>query len=323
MVRHYRGSILIITLWLVTILATLTVATARYLSFEVHLTKYRMAREQAKVLARSGVYLAMQRLATDAQEESYDWLQDDWAIFPQEDPDTDLSVWKVLMYPKENTARETSASIGYVEIRITDEDRNLDINKASLNEITYLIGSADAASAIVDYYDSDTDGQWETSVEDPPYIPKNAPVTVLEELLAVPGVASLFSLLEQSTVAIPPTNTPMAVNINTANAKVLGAIGMPSLADDIIQFRKQGHYFTDLNPPTAEDPTVVVPFDTSDTEFLNTQNRLSVVSRVFRVETTGRIQNQTVNARVKAVVDRALIGKATQALPKVLSWQEG
>ena len=43
------------TLWLVTILSVLAVAIARYLSLEVRLTKYRLAREQAQALARSGI----------------------------------------------------------------------------------------------------------------------------------------------------------------------------------------------------------------------------------------------------------------------------
>ena len=61
------GSLLIITLWLVTILSVLAIAVARYLSVEVRLTKHRLASEEAKALARSGVYLAMQRLTQDGQ----------------------------------------------------------------------------------------------------------------------------------------------------------------------------------------------------------------------------------------------------------------
>ena len=80
--RTREGSLLVITLWMVATLSVLAVATARYLSTEVRLTKLRLAREQAKTLARSGVYLAMERLKQDADGESdgkYDWLGDDWA----------------------------------------------------------------------------------------------------------------------------------------------------------------------------------------------------------------------------------------------------
>ena len=83
------GSLLIITLWLVTILSLLAIAIARYLSLEIRLTTYRAAREQAAILARDGVYLAMQRLAVDAKEgetpegasgqKPYDWPGDEWA----------------------------------------------------------------------------------------------------------------------------------------------------------------------------------------------------------------------------------------------------
>ena len=61
------GSLLIMSLWLVVILAVLAVAVARSLSVDVRLAKYRQAHDQARALARSGVYLALQRLARDAQ----------------------------------------------------------------------------------------------------------------------------------------------------------------------------------------------------------------------------------------------------------------
>ena len=80
------GSLLIMTLWLVTILSLLAIAIARYPSLEIRLTKYRAARDQAAILARDGVNLAMQWLAEDAQEgespeggsgkKQYDWLGD-------------------------------------------------------------------------------------------------------------------------------------------------------------------------------------------------------------------------------------------------------
>ena len=64
------------------------VAVSSYLSTETRLTRYHLARCQARAWAKAGVLLAMQRLASDAMqpedasqpELAYDWLGDDWAV---------------------------------------------------------------------------------------------------------------------------------------------------------------------------------------------------------------------------------------------------
>jgi type II secretory pathway component PulK len=48
--RNQRGSLLVVTLWVVAILAVFVVAIARYLSIELRLTRHRMSRDQAAAL---------------------------------------------------------------------------------------------------------------------------------------------------------------------------------------------------------------------------------------------------------------------------------
>ena len=126
-VHRTRGSLLVITLWLVTLLSVFAIAVARHLSLELRLTKYQLARERAKALARSGVSLAMQQLAADAAdaEEPYDWLGDDWAL-PQEAVQT---------------------ADGVIQVRaIADEERKLDLNAATGNSNSGRDGAAKGSS---------------------------------------------------------------------------------------------------------------------------------------------------------------------------------
>ena len=150
-----QGSLLIITLWLVTILGVLVVAIARYLSIEVRLTSYRLAREQARVLARSGIHLAMQRLHQDGVDgEGYDWLRDDWA-FPDDDLDRP-TIWGVELSTEGPTGTGPERTI---EIEMIDEERKLALNTLRAEpqdlwtSLSALLESDTQAARLVDYLD--------------------------------------------------------------------------------------------------------------------------------------------------------------------------
>ena len=126
------GSLLIMTLWMVAVLTVLSVTIARHLSLEIRLTKNRLALEQARILARNGVYLAMQRLSRDQQESdgrSYDWLGDDWAYIPPTHPDDDPTRW-VVPFPADDGDTEMRFA-GYLTVQIRDEERKLPLNTAT------------------------------------------------------------------------------------------------------------------------------------------------------------------------------------------------
>lgn len=303
-VAQRSGSLLVITLWLVTILTVLVVAIARYLSLEIRITKHRLAHEQARWLARSGVYLAMQRLARDVEPDghAYDWLQDDWAQAPQ--------------------------ASGDLEITIADLERALDVNAADAATLTRLIGSADVANAIVDYADEDHNGPLEAPDEERAYVPKNGLVTTLEELRDVPGqTEEIFERLQRFTFAVPePGPTPL-VNVNTAGREVLLAVVAQSSLDEAAQtllvnkleaFREQGHYVTNLAPQVeADSEAALAQFD--GTELQTIQTHFSAASQLFTIHATGRVDRPPVQYRVRAVVKRSAPGER----PAILSWSEG
>lgn len=315
-----RGSLLVMTLWIMVILGALAVAVGRQLSMEVRLTKYRRALDQARTLARSGVLLAMARLQDDAkQEETFDWLQDDWAAFPSAGPESSTTIWVV---PVPTGARDAASSGERVEIEMLDEERRVDVNTAPAAVLEPLIGSPALAQAIVDYRDQDHEGTAESPVETPPYYyPKNGPVVALEELRDLPDMtADAFNALQQAMFAVPQSSPTTTVNINTAGREVLQAEGLTTLADAVLQFRSQGHYFTSLAPDVkTENPAVPPPFDPGNTEFQNARGHFGVASQLFTISVTSYVATPPVRQHLEAVVQRTPGG--IEPL-RIIAWRE-
>ena len=314
-VRTRAGSLLVITLWLLTILSVFAIAMARYLSVEVRLTRYRLTREQAKAWARSGVYLAMQELLKDAQQsgKAYDWLGDDWAL-PQAEVKTAGGRVRVLS--------------------VIDEERKLYLNTATKEQLERLTRSSDAAQAVVDYLDGEDAS--ERQVEEPPYQPKNGPVVAMEELLEIPGVTpQIFETLQRTTTASADPSQPHPLNINTASPEVLLVVagetlgGGPSAA--VIQALTAARLGPDGEAGSDDDCVVTQLQDAANKLAACTQQSptvfaellskasFSVNSTTFRIQAEGDVDSPSVRYRVEAIVQRA-----TGAQPlRVLAWREG
>lgn len=306
-VRHRDGSLLVVTLWLVTILSVLAVAIARYLSVEVRLTKYRLAREQAKALARSGVYLAIQRLMADATEgkptyEPYDWLGDEWAI--QQDP--------------------IISGVTQVSVSVTDEDRKLNINAITQPVLERLGVQSEQAGAIIDYIDVDQ----ETPTVQPPYYPKNGPISALEELLDIPGLDSeTQDMLQRELTTFTTPTTPPTLNINTVEERVLVALNADrAIANQLVSSRPgdNGIFGDDddcraTSQTNAGNELSACAFrggSGSELDALMTLANFTVVSSTFRIRTEAFVEASKVRYRIDAVVQRS-------NPPVILSWREG
>ena len=196
---HERGSLLVITLWLIAVLSLIAVGLANYLSAEVRLSGYQLARAQAKSWAKTGLYLAMERLAEDAKDadEACDWLDDDWA--------------GPLDVPMENG--------GGVIVQVTDDERRLDLNgeAASVAVLSNLLEVGEVAEAVMGYRK-----------------PERGPartIRVMEELFDIPAVQAHQEtgpvLRAQTTVY-----TQGHVNLNTASAALLQAMKGGAVSED-------------------------------------------------------------------------------------------
>ena len=353
------GSLLIITLWLVTILAAFAVAIARYLSVEVRVAKYRLAREEARAMAHSGVYVAMRRLAYDGThgDETYDWLGDpDWALVQGDGPDP-AETWE-LRAPKtvvEPTGQLTGGARAWV--RITDEERKINVNgalrdKAIVAAMNQLLGgsSDELVARIVDAIDADAVPSGTAGLEldqssDPPYVAKNAPMAAPEEVWAIPGMEGVpapdaAAFRNNTSVYYGPAAT---LNINTAPAAVLRAIGLSDATVAAIEQFREGPDGPSAHEQdgTFDRPGVGIVETLQSHSWLVAdpqQSRaeqtvltaMGVSSQTFTVVSTGNIplsparaDTALVSSRVEAVVRRDKQGCGEgRPEPCIVAWKE-
>ena len=313
--KAQAGSLLIITLWIITILSVVAVALARSLSVELRLTKYRLAHEQAKALARSGVYWAMQRLAEDIKEDQVDWLQDDWASFAGNP--VDPAMWIV---PVEGAG--PARMKGQVRIRITDEERRLDLNSASAAVLGQFVGDVpDVGQAIVDYRDAADPTEDQPNAQ-PPYYAKNAPLTVLEEMFDIPA---LREHPEVAPVLRAETTVASAgkVNVNTASARVLQAKKGTTPGSELIPLfveRRETDTRCRYSSDAGSIQLIADCLQTAPQAVQNLVAGLEFQSAVFRVVAEGVVKEPAVAHRVEVIVKRAA---SAPSASQILSWKEG
>ncbi len=318
-----RGSILIISLSLVAVLSVLAVSVGRQLSLDVRLTKYRLAREQAAALARSGVYLAIQRLARDEAESDgkvYDWLGDEWATPPPSDPADGPGGW-VVPAPAQAELR----------IHISDEERKLRLNDATLQQLARLTGDEAVAQAIIDARD-EPDAAEDSPAGTPPYFAKNGPFTAPEELADLPGMTpEHYEILQGHASPYPASTEPL--NLNTATPEVLGAAGLTERAVQLVlayrdgpdgaEAHEQDGVFTEAGLAvlqTLKDAEGVDLTGTEDGNLLSS-GLFGVSSTVFTVVAEGVTAHPAARARVEAVVRRAACGEGLPE-PCIIAWRE-
>lgn len=335
--RAQAGSLLVISLWLVMILGAIAVALARFLSYEVRMTKYELAREQARTLARSGIYLAMERLRRDATSgtdtyEAYDWLGDDWADF-DDDPE-DPTAWVIQDQSQGGTAQGSE-----IRIHITDEERKLDVNRATPKQLEQLLGSGEVAKAIEAYYDQDEAGDYETPTEPPPYAPKNDAIVVVEELSDIPISEMTDDILETlqrfTSTATPTGGTPLpTLNINTAESEVLRAISeeesggpLTTAIDTLVTRRPGGDQGWDgSNYCTATDPSYIardlancaLSGNEAPLVALLSKANFTVNSSTFRIQSEAIVEDLPIRYRVEAIVERRTPPRSS----RIIAWRE-
>ncbi len=311
-----QGSLLVITLWIITLLSVFAVAVARHLSLELRLSKYHLARERARTLAHSGIALAIQQLARDAQDadKPYDWLGDGWALV--HDP--------------------IEADGGAVRIlAVTDEERKLDVNAATSAQLQALGVPGDLAQAVVDY--RDPEDATELRSAEPPYQPKDGAIVRLEELRDIPSATpEAFDALQAQTTPYSGDRGALPLNINTASADVLRSLagetlgGMPaaSVIDALVAARagSDGDYGTADDcivtalESAASQLAACTQMDPAPFVELLSKAAFTTSSSTFRIQAEGVMEQPAVRYRVEAVVRRT--GEADQPL-EVLSWKEG
>lgn len=318
--KNNRGSLLVITLWLITLLSVFAVAVARYVSVELRLTRTRIARAQARSWVRGGVYLAMQQLAEDATS-SYDWVGDRWSAVAG---DT-AAVPSPQAFALPTVASREAGSV--MSVQITDEERRLDVNAASFQTLSNLLQSSEAAQSIRDDIDADA----ESPLEEPLYYPKNSPIAAIEELVDLPNVGTAWMRWQPYLTSFVASAGVPTVNINTAGREVLTALGAePSVVDALIAARPGADHAWGTADDCKATGVSTAAKELADCAFGGNQAvvgplfslesvKFSVASSVFRIQVEVVMQPRKVRQRLTAVVKRADGG----TWPSILAWREG
>ena len=232
-----NGSILIVVLWSLFFLSALAVAIRIYVEPQLDLAGRLNRKAAMYYLAAAGVKRAVLELENDETTE-FDALSDLWS--------------------DEETIHEMALGEGNFSVGIVDEERKVNINKASREILKNLFEMAaelepDEAGAladsVIDWRDEDDEPgdegaeDWYYSTLHPPYSCKNADFETIEELFLVKGVTHEIFDCVRDLITVYGDG---AVNINTADEKVLRILGMEEeLVEKILQFRQEGAYGTE------------------------------------------------------------------------------
>ena len=309
------GVAMIIVMWVILVLSLLISGFAFRMHVETQVASFSRKELKAEMLARAGIEVARMELILDeksATDAATDTLAQEWST-------------NEILYVN----RELGG--GKYNVKVSDEERKLPINKlsqAQLKRLMEVLGvdplDGDViVDSILDWIDEDdlhllngaeTDYYSEL---DPPYRAKNGPLDRVEELLMVRGVTKeLFegNPGDDKDAGRPglkqmlTTTSSGLVNVNTASSEVLQTLlGSDETQVTAILQHRDG---ADGIPGTDDD----MPFRSVD-EFLAlatgadaatkqaARGMLTVKSTFFRVESTGEWGG--VKATISAVLYRA------------------
>lgn len=217
-----------------------------------------LRQDQAWAYAKSGEYFLSEVLVSDAKNSSKnDNLTEQWAqplpVFPVED--------------------------GTVAGRLIDESGKFNINNLSqkgvINQSAYdyfknllkrLDIAPDLADAVLDWQDADNEVHGAAGAEDsfytgqqPAYLAANRPFNSIDELKQVRGFnPATFDKLKPYIAALPPSDSPSTINVNTASAMVLAAFDDSLNVDAVQQWidkrNKEATFFEQANEIWSQPP---------------------------------------------------------------------
>ncbi|MBI2870122.1 MAG: general secretion pathway protein GspK [Candidatus Omnitrophica bacterium] len=346
--QYERGTILIITLWVVSILALFAVGIGYRMGLLIKMAGYKRDVKVARELAFAGFSWSLAQLAQDAN--AYDSLYEcGITLEDEEEPDKVFQRLPVGQgyFTISHAVRESRKWI--LKPGFTDEERKINVNLAPFELLAALPGvTPSLASAMIDWRDKNDDplldesgnekpfGAEQEQYEELAFSCKNAPFQAMEELRLVLGMT------DEVYREIEPMLTVYGdgkVNINTAPAPVLEVLARASfdqvgglerdiehLVERIIDHRDG---FDDEEGTEGDEPFQNIKGDMSRL-LLGTEERrlmdhmaehyLTVSSRLFQIASWGFLENPERRYLVRALVER---GGGTKPTLTVRRWQEG
>lgn len=332
------GSILVVSLWMISVLAVFSASLGYHVRQKISLADRIDRRNELVGLAETGVYQALFKIRLKKEaEEAYHGLNNSYTS--GEDAFLGVRVGEGTFTISEESQDPKDGQLK-LRFRIGDEESKININVADAKIISKLFQvvadldeeeANEIAYSVADWKDSDSSlshpdyGAEDDYYEDLdlPYDCKDHIFESLNELLLVRGMTQELFERIKPFVTIHGSG---AVNINTATREVLYSLGMDeSLVDKVTTFRAG----SDLEEGTADDGVFVdsaniaytldrgegiSPSDESLISSLLATERLGVQSNYFRIQSRGELRHKQQTLEVLVVAD--IEGK-------ILSWSSG
>lgn len=307
------GSIVILVLWILAILALLGLGLGFATSLDQRLVSYQRDRLTALYLAKAGYVRALAELRRDPTPQVDSFL-DPWAHNPEAFREAALGEGSfTVSYP----LRGDGGSDGLV-YGVVDEDRKVNLNTTPKAVLIMLPGMLEEiADSIMDWRKERALGE-----------KRDRAFEVLEEVLLVEGMTDeVFQALRPFVTIY----TDGKVNLNTAPREVLKALGMgEGLVNKLLRFRSgrddirgtgDDQIFTTLASAGLQLNAFdsLTPQEAAQLTNLIVQNRLKVTSSFFRIYASGRVRDGKIIRSVEGVVQR---GTGPSDSLVLLAWHE-
>lgn len=319
MKTRHKGTILVATLWIITILSIMAIGIGFRISMEARLSKYNMERLKASGLANAGVALCQDLLSKDTND--FDSIGQCGLTLSSEQlakggPE---GIFKDAGLGEEGTFTISYRNEdGGQAFGMVDEERKINVNtndpllQDALKSL--FSGNAEIAAAIIDWRDVNTEPS-QGGAEDEyygsleyPYKCKNGDFAVIEELLLVRGMTR--DMYDSVKGYVTVWGDSGKININTASKRVLEALGItPEGAGRIIDYRNA----SDGLPGTSDDNIFtdvnivgLVPGlpEADNTTLGNLGNCFTTKSDYFKIESHGLAAASKTAKTVEAVMKR-------------------
>lgn len=325
MTRAARGTILITTLWILTLLTLLAMGIGIRVGIDVKIMSFFVNSYKAHYIAEAGIRKTVYLLEKDSNKNA-DSLNEVWS--------SGYDSAKEQYVLKDIKLGEGAFTVGYEIERdeagnpvylygASDESAKININETDGDMLARLPGfSIDMASAVVDWRDEDDlpnpSGAEDEYYEglDAPYECKDNRFSCPEELMLVKGVTR--EIYDGIKDIVTVYGEGKAVNINTAPVEVLTVLAGPEfeelpskIADyrrgpDAIAGTEDDNIFTDINAINAklQSALTLTAVELNRVEELVKAGYFKVLSSVFRIRSRGEVKAGRIKKLIEVVVKR-------------------
>ena len=326
LLRDQQGMALLVTIMTVSLLVAVTIQYHKATWQQFLVSNSYSAGHQLKVIADSGVNIAITLLQHDGEENDFDSFLDSWALLDKESfsglfpfGTLQLKVVDLSGRLQVNSLVQQSGEAGDGEGGVESLNVIREVFQNLLLSGHFPIEDETEArsivAALIDWIDEDdkesdlgAENSYYQSLEKP-YSCRNGPVRYIEELLLIRGISPelLFGTGEQKGLAdyLTVHGDDGRVNINTAPLPVIqsfDALIGEDLLEALDKYRKdQG------NEEKFADLAWYTEVDGWPGDIVINQNLLTVASSYFQIIGTGEFD--TLSRSVTAIAERSIDGE--------------